>query len=267
MKNTLYVCLLLSFLSVGSYAQSPWVNPKGSFYGQVSGTYLGYSSVINDELNQIVPVDFSTQDITTSLYADYSLSDKFAVIANLPFKSVLHNEQRLSGLGDPNLKVKYQILKKIPLAAYVGYTAPFSKRNGVLRTGYNQHAAELGLSVGKGNEKYFVYGGLGLRYRANIPNQVLLEFEYGYQFSLAKKPLYVIFRVDGMLNTSSVIDAEAGQANLYHNNGEFISPAVKFAYNAFNNVWINAAVHSAVFVKNFGASSTFNVGFAYKLTR
>ncbi len=103
MKNKIYTYLFLLFLSINSYSQSPWVNPKGSFYGQISGTYLGYKSVINDEFNQLVPVDFSTQDITTSLYADYSLSDKFAFQMNLPYKLVRHNGQSLSSLGDANL--------------------------------------------------------------------------------------------------------------------------------------------------------------------
>ncbi|MFK8037619.1 MAG: hypothetical protein AB8B74_04965 [Crocinitomicaceae bacterium] len=269
MAYKINVFSFLILFSVNVHSQSPWVNKKGSLYGQVSFTNLSYSSVINDELNEIVPTDFKSRDLTTSLFADYSLTDKMAVLANLPFKAVQHNNQSLSSLGDPTLKLKYRFLKNIPLAVNVGYMAPFSKREGVLRTGYSQHAAELGLSIGKGKERSFMYGGLGYRFRANIPSQALVEFEYGHQFLLTKKqkPFYLIFRIDGALLTSQTEDEEAGLANFYHNGGEFLSPALKLSFNAFGNFWFNAAAHSAVIVRNFGASSTLNFGLAYKIEK
>lgn len=267
MTHKIILSSLLFLFSISAYSQSPWVNKKGSFYGQFSVTYLSYGSVINEKLNEIVPADFRSRDITASLYADYSLTDNWALLVNLPYKSVQHNDQSLSSLGDPSLKLKYQILENIPLSGYIGYTAPLSKRMGVLRTGYNQHAAEVGLSIGKGKEKTFIYGGAGVRYRANIPNQVLVEFEYGYRFLGVKKPFYMIFHVDGIFNTSSIEDPEAGQANLYHNDGEFLSPALKFSYNVFDDFWINAGIHSAVIVRNFGAASTLTLGLANKLVK
>ncbi|MFK7784533.1 MAG: hypothetical protein AB8B56_05450 [Crocinitomicaceae bacterium] len=264
-KTTLIALLFL--FAYNANAQSPWVNNKGSFYGQISGTYLGYSSVINDTVNQIVQTGVPTRDITANLFGEYSVTDKLAVLASVPFKFVSHDGQSLSSLGDPSVKVKYQFSKNVPVAGYLGYTAPLSKREGVLRTGYNQHTAEGGFSIGRGKERSYIYGGLGFRYRTNISNQVLIEFEYGYQFKIADRPLYAIFRVDGMLNISDVNDPEAGLANLYHTNGEFVSPALKFSYNGFGNFWINLGVHSAVFVRNFGAASTFNLGVAYKLEK
>ena len=257
--------ILFFLFSTSTYSQSPWVNKKGSFYGQYSLTYLSYGNIIKDELNKIVSADFRTYDITANLYADYSINDNLAVLVSLPYKSVEYNNQSLSSLGDPSIKLKYQLLQDLPLSGYLGYTVPLATREGVLRTGYNQHAAELGLSIGKGKEQSFIYGGLGYRYRANIPNQVLIEFEYGYRFLVAKKPFYMIFHIDGMLNTSDIEDAEAGQANLFHYNGEFLSPALKFSYNALDDFWINAAIHSAVIVRNFGAAPTLNIGLAYKL--
>lgn len=267
MTNKILIYLILFLFSIATSAQSPWVNKKGSLYGQYSFTYLAYNNIINDEVNKIVPTEFGSRDLTSNLYADYSITDNLAVLVSLPYKAVEHNGERLSSLGDPTLKVKYQILDDIPLSAYLGYIAPLSKREGVLRTGYNQHGAELGLSIGKGKKKSFIYGGFGYRYRANIPNQVLIEFEYGYRFQIAKQPFYAIFHLDGSINTSSIEDSEAGQANLFHNNAEFISPALKFSYNVYNNFWVNLAAHSAIFVRNYGAASTFTVGLAYKVEK
>lgn len=267
MTKKIIIFALFLLFSANAYSQSPWVNKKGSLYGQYSLTYLSYKSIVNDELNKIVPADFRTFDVTANFYIDYSINDDLAILVSFPYKSVEYNNQSLSSFGDPNIKLKYQIVEGIPLSGYVGYTAPFSKREGVLRTGYNQHAGELGLSIGNGKEKSFLYGGLGYRFRANIPNQVLIEFEYGYRFLVAKKPFYLIFHIDGMLNTVDIEDPEARQANLFHNDGEFLSPALKVSYNAGDDFWINAAIHSAVLVRNLGAASTLNIGLAYKLVK
>ena len=263
MKNTLIV-VLITITNLNVMGQSPWVNKKGSFYGQLSTTYLAYSSIVKEAANQIVETDSSTQDITVGLFAEYSITDQLAVIANLPIKSVTHNGEGLSGLGDPSLKFKYQIFKGFPLGAYAGYTAPFSMREGLLRTGYRQHAVDVGISAGTGKERYFLYGGLGYRYRSVISNQILLEFEYGYQFNVAKRPFYLMFHLDGNLNTTSVADNEAGNANLYHNAGEFISPGLKMSYNIFNGFWINVGAFSGVYVKNTGARPSLNFGLAFR---
>lgn len=265
MNYKIFLLTLLLLQSARAFAQSPWINNKGSFYSQVSLTYLSYGSVINEKVNTIEPAEFRTRDITTNLFLDYSINNKLALVVNLPYKAVQYNDQSLSSLGDPSIKLRFKILQNIPLSVNIGYTAPLSTREGILRTGYKQHASELGFSIGKGRKKSFTYGGLGYRNRANIPNQVLVEYEYGYRFSLANNSFYTIFHIDGMLNTSDIEDNDAEDANLFHNNGEFISPAIKLSYNALDNFWFNLAIHSAVFVRNFGASSTFTFGLAYKL--
>jgi len=267
MNNRISLLALLFLIGSQVSSQSPWINKKGSLYGQYSFTYLSYKSVINDEVNVIVPTDFRSTDITSNIYSEYSLNDNLAILVSVPYKSIQHKSKSLSGLGDPSVKLKYKIGKEIPLSGYLGYTAPLSKREDILRTGYKQHGIEAGLSVGKGMKKSFTYVGLGYRYRSNIPNQVLIEFEYGYRFLIAEKPFYTIFHIDGMLNTSSTTDLEAGQANFYHNDGEFISPALKFSYNVYDNFWLNAGLHSAFFVRYFGANSTLNIGIAYKIEK
>ena len=206
MYNKLSLLALLVLIGLQASSQSPWINKKGSIYGQYSFTYLSYSSVINDEINVIVPAESRSIDITSNVYSEYSLNDNVAILVSLPYKSIQYNNENLSGLGDPSVKLKYKISKAIPLAGYLGYTAPLSKREGILRTGYNQHGLEAGFSIGKGRQKSFTYGGLGYRYRSNIPNQVLIEFEYGYRFLIAKKSFYTILHIDGMLNTSSTSD-------------------------------------------------------------
>ena len=261
----MFIAMLLTFASLYTLGQSPWVSDKGAFYGQISSTFINYSSIVKNEANTIIQTDSSTQDVTVSIYAEYNLTDQLGLLINFPFKSVTHDGMQLSGLGDPSVKLKYQVLENFPLGVYMGYTAPFSKREGVLRTGYRQHALDIGVSAGNGKKKSFLYGSLGFRYRNEISDQVLIEFEYGRKFSVAKKPFFMMFHLDGTLNASTFPDDNAGNANLYHYDAEFISPGLKMSYNAFKNLWLNIGAFSGVYIRNIGAKPSVNFGLAYKM--
>lgn len=258
---------VLALFTTNAFSQSPWVNKKGSFYGQLGYTYLAYTELINEGGNNIVESPFATSDITMGLFGDYSLTNKTAVIVNLPFKSVESNNQALSGLGDATIHIKHQLPGKMPLAVYYGYTAPLSQRDGILRTGYKQHAAELGLSGGVGKAKYYTYGALGYKYRTNIPDQVMIDYEFGYKAAIAKRTLYMMLHIDGAINTSSVNDDEAEETMLYHNDGEYLAPGLKFSYNAVGDFWINLGAFGAMMARKMGAAPTVSVGLAYDLKR
>ena len=265
LKITFYLTFIC--LSLNSIAQSPWVNEKGSFYGQLSTSYLAYNNIFNTGPADIVESNYETKDITIGLYGEYSLSNKTSMILDLPFKSVQANNQSLTGFGDPTIKIKHQISKKIPIAIYYGYTAPLSQRNGILRTGYQKHIGELGLSAGIGKEKYYVYGGIGYRYREQIPNQIIIESEFGYKLQVAKKTLFLMLNISGSLNTSSTEDHEGVETVLYHNNGQYLSPGLKLSYNLLQNFWINLAANFAITARNMGAAPQINFGLAYNFKK
>jgi len=254
----------LSFLFCSvAFSQSPWVNKKGSIYGQISTTFLSYNQVF-DTIGIVVESPFETSDFTLGLFADYSLTNNTAVIVDLPFKSVESNNESLSALGDLRLRIKHQLFGRA-LAVHYGYTAPISERNGILRTGYNQNAIELGLSIGKSKESFFTYATAGYKYRSNIPDQVFFEAELGFTSSGAKNKFYFILHLDGTVNTSTTQDIEGNDSALYSNNGDFISPGLKLSYNIFNNFWINLGGFGAMQARNQGAGASFTIGLAYNL--
>ncbi len=265
-KNRFHFTLLFLLSATIGFSQSPWVNPKGSSYTQLSTTFLSYSSVFNDQGN-VDETDFSTSDMTIGFFGDYSLSNKFAVTINFPIKSVEFNEEELSGLGDPRIRFKYQISGHKPLTVYAGYTAPLSERTGPLRTGYNQHALELGLSKGFSKNDYYGYGSLGYRYRTNIADQILIGGEIGTSISAFNRPLFLIFNLDGAINLSTEEDDDAANSVLYHNNSEFLSPGIKVSYNIFDHFWINAGGAGAFQAKNLGAAPTLSIGIAYNVKK
>ncbi len=258
--------LVILFYGFNGIAQSPWVNNKGSFYGQLSGTFLSYNDVFNSQ-GEVVTTNLRTTDNTIGFFGEYSVANKTSIIVNLPYKMVQSNSVSLSSLGDSKVKVKHQLLNNIPLALHYGYTAPISTRVGELRTGYNQHAFDLGMSVGYGKSSYYTYGSLGYRYRNNIPNQVIVDAEFGFNTSIAKQSFFIMLHIAGALNTSVTDDIFANETVLYHNNGDYLSPGLKLSYNIIDNFWLNASGFGAFFAKNQGASPTISIGIAYSLKK
>lgn len=66
MTNKIILFALVFLFTNTTYSQSPWVNNKGSVYAQFSTTYLSYGNIVTDKLNEIVPADFRSIDITTN---------------------------------------------------------------------------------------------------------------------------------------------------------------------------------------------------------
>ncbi len=261
LRRVLRFALFLSF-SFNAAAQNPWVNAKGSIYAQVSTTFLSYDQIFGSD-GDVTESAFETTDNTIGLFGTYSVTNNTEVIFNVPFKAVSSNNLDLSGLGDLQLKVKHQLLRKIPLAIFYGYTAPTSSRDGIVRTGFNQHAIDVGLSGGLSNNNFFGYLSLAYRYRDNIPNQSIIEAEVGANIKLDKKQLYLMFHIDGALNFTDTTDPEADESVLYHNNGQFLAPGLKLSFNAYKNWWINLGTFGAFKAEHQGAAPTFTIGLAY----
>ena len=262
-KLILLFISLFGFTAIG-FTQNPWVNKKGSLYAQVSTSFIPeYTTGFQDD-GGVEEITFATNDRTFSFYGSYSLTNRLEVTLNIFQKSVSASGNNLNNLGDPELQLKYQFPVNIPLAVYGSYTAPLSEREGVLRTGYNQHAVEAGLSVGVSKNMVFAYASSGFRYRDNIPNQISIDAEVGTVQDFGNTALLLAFHVDGVINTSEVTDPLGDQTLLYHNNGSFISPGIKASLNFYKNWWINVSGFGAIRATNQAASPGLSIGIAYK---
>lgn len=259
-KYILAISLLL--LSLHTFAQSPWVDDKGSIYAQFSGTTINYDAIFNND-GEGSQNAFETSDRTIALYANYSLTDRTGIEINLPFKAVSSNDISLSAFGDISLKVKHELFESFPLTAFAGYTAPTATREGTLRTGYQQHGIDLGLSTGFSRNNTFGYLGVGHRYRTDIPNQISIDTEIGTKANFGKRSLYLIFHIDGALNLEETVDPEADESVLYHNNGQYLSPGIKLSLNVISDWWINFGTYGAITASNQGAAPSLSVGIAY----
>lgn len=249
-------------MSFSSFGQSPWVDNKGSVYAQLSGTFIAYNTIFNND-GEGAENTFDTNDRTIGLYASYSLTDRTGVQIDLPFKAVSSDGNSLNALGDISVKVKHELFKSLPLTAFAGYVAPTATREGSLRTGYQQHAVDLGLSTGFSRNSAFGYLGVGHRYRADIPNQITIDTEIGTTANFGERELLLIFHIDGALNLDELEDPEGDQSVLYHNNGQFLSPGIKISLNVVSNWWINFGTYGAIIATNQGAAPSVSIGIAY----
>lgn len=256
--------LILSFLfaSLSAFGQSPWVDDKGSIYAQVSGTVISYTDIFNID-GERSQNTFETNDRSIGLFASYSLSDRTGIQLSLPFKSVETDGNSLNALGDISVKLKHELFKSFPLTAFAGYTAPTATREGALRTGYEQHGIDLGLSVGFTRNSAFGYITAGHRYRADIPNQITIDTEIGTKANFGKRALYLFFHIDGALNLEDTTDPDGDASVLYHNNGEYLSPGIKLSLNVINNWWLNFGTYGAITATSQGASPSISLGIAY----
>lgn len=261
----IFRCLVifsLTFSALSVFGQSPWVDNKGSIYAQLSGTTITYDAIFNND-SEGTQNTFETSDRTIGLFASYSLSDRTGIQIDLPFKAVSAEENSLNALGDISVKVKHELFKAFPITAFAGYTAPTATREAALRTGFQQHGIDLGLSTGFSRNSTFGYFGAGHRYRADIPNQIIIDTEIGTKAKIGNKELYLIFHIDGALNLEDTLDPEADATVLYHNNGQYLSPGIKLSLNVISNWWINFGSYGAITATNQGAAPSVSLGIAY----
>lgn len=258
--------LLLICLTLLSYGQDPWIGNKGSTYVSTNFSNISYEDIFDSEGDGLEN-PFLTKDRTLSLYAQYSISHKTAINAELPYKLVTVDGNSISGLGDLRFQVKQKLMQKFPLTAFATYTAPTGMREGALRTGYVQHTIDGGLSTGFAKGSSFAYIGAGFRYRQEIPDQIILDAEFGTIAYLGKRCLYLSFHIDGALSLTSIEDPEGDQSVLYHNNAEFLSPGIKLGLYLADHVWLNFGTYGAIVARNLASVPSISLGIAWKLRK
>ncbi len=177
------------FLNLG--AQSGWTQPKGKGFFKLNQSFLRAGSFFNLEGDII---DITTTSVyISSLYGEYGITDRLTAVAYVPFfvrstinerestvNGVVEPGDELNGVGDPQIGLKYGIIKKGPvvLAGEVILGIPLGQNVGgdteLLQTGdgeFNQ-LVRLVASTSFGNSG--VYGSLAVGYN----NRTSGDFEF-----------------------------------------------------------------------------------------
>lgn len=201
--------LALVFQHSNAYAGA-WVQKKHDYFFKLSGTYL-YTTEEYDSDGNIQDIraqdtlitNTSYRELTATGYLEYGVTDRFTLVANLPFKVVTSKRTELpepdrpqrnveavtGGLSDLTLSGRFLLTSSsLPVSLQAGVKIPL---------GYDPSPPDQGTPLGSGKVDVeanlllgasfypvpaYVTGGIGYRLRggAGISNEYLYQIELGF---------------------------------------------------------------------------------------
>lgn len=268
-------------MSVETFAGGGWPLGKKKTYLK-----LGQNAIVSpyyySPSGEVIDIR-TTSLFSTSLYAEYGLSDRLTAVLYLPFfvRATL-NEVRyrqsgrvdegemLNAFGDTDISLKYSLVKDKPIvvSATVLLGLPLGETSGgasgILQSGDGEFNQMLRIDASHSFYPKPIYASayVGVNNRTKgFSDDFRLGAEVGYTF---KNKLVAIVKVDivqSFFNGSSLV-ADNG---IFSNNTEYVSPSLEFAY-AVGKTWgVSASAGFAVAGKNILASPNLGVGIYLKL--
>jgi hypothetical protein len=260
--HTAVLGIAFLLLPAGASGQA-WVQEKDGYYFKASGTYL-YTTEQFDYQGNRQPIfsedstrtDASFREVTISTYLEYGLSDRFTLVATLPFKILTARDTQVipgepvrdvsptnGGLADLWLSLRTPIAQggfaasvqagvKLPL----GYEKDPDNQGPPLGTG--EVDAEAHLLVGQSLWPIPAYLGASGGYRVRggaFHDEILFSAEGGYTAG----DFFVKIRFDGLVNVEeppnlelvNMIVANGGSAVVGDQDIFKLSPTVEYRVN------------------------------------
>ncbi len=242
---------LSCLVSPDSRAQA-WTKPSGEAYIKLSYgastaskqyTFDGRQKEYADNVD-----DYAFFDRSLYLYSELGLTDRFTLVAALPFKRITVRDAafryRTNGLGDAQIGVRADLSSRVfeensgnALAANLTLSVPTGyTRNYAPSVGAGQVDGLLNLSYGRSfyPTPAYAQGGLGYRYRSTI-----------YSFSNA------LFCQDGVDN-DCVVDAQPDFGNelLFSLEGGYAIGGKLLVQGLMNAVWSVAPPETGFTISN-----------------
>ena len=257
------------------FAGGGWTKEKGTAYYKVSHWWIDAGKQFNfDGTSGAIPQEGIFR---TSLFAEYGITNKLTGIINLPFSKSANDTESLSGIGDTDVALKYQLNKsgsKFVLASTLLLGLPLGDSSGgaegTLQTGdgeFNQ-LVQLDLSrsfrVGPINAYANVY--LGFNNRTNdFSGEVRTGGEVGA--SVIKGRIWAILRLDmveSLQDGAESTNASNG-ATIFANNTEYAAYTYEVAVYATKKVGISASYASVFDASLIFAAPSYSLGFFWDL--
>lgn len=221
MKTILFTTLIITTNSL--FAGSPWTPKKKSGFFQVQATIpFGTTTSLFLENGNTLNINRETLDFTFQAHLEYGLTDKLALVTNLPYKFIatkdatnitstqpLLTEGSLNGFSNYQLALKYQFLDQSLKGAF----SVKSSFNNVTRdlekglaTGIASNSIGVFAHFGKSfSEKWYAIleGGVNKRLN-NFSDNMNIHFELGYQLKPSLWATGVIDVVESFKNGSFI---------------------------------------------------------------
>ena len=238
------------FIAVGAFSQSPWLPEKGGFYYQFSYITVPAYNTLFTYSDEPFQMSRSVSDKTLQFYGEHAVSDKFSVLASVPYK-ILDSEEinqdfegEESGIpasaannafGNSSFSLKYKIAaSRWVSAAQVRVGLPAGQKEATesgLYPGYDAWSVAPVVSLGKGWNNYYFYTWLSGIVRSNQYSEYLNGgLEGGW------KPMQNLWFIsyfelmDSFRNGSRALPPPEKRFGLYANDNEYTAFGFKLIY-------------------------------------
>ena len=279
-----YILLTLIFsLSANGIilAGGGWTQPKKNGYLKLNQSMILSNRYFAPDGNVI---DITTIGLyTTSIYGEYGLTDRFTLIAYVPFfvrntpntvrfePSGRENPgDALNAFGDTDIQLQYGFLKTDTwvASARLWFGIPFGTvgggESGILQTGdgeFNQ-MLRMDLSRPLGNKLWTsAYVGYNNR-TSDFSDEWRFGAELGIKFS---DRVYLQTRVDIIQSTFNGTVSPAEGNSIFANNVEFVSPALELGFQNKKGLGITVSAAGAFSARNILAAPNIGLGVFYKI--
>jgi hypothetical protein len=271
--------LLILFLTINLYSQSPWTKKKGAFYTQLSFTTIpGYDTLFgNPDYN----TERKTTDNTFQFYGEYGLFDKTTLIINLPLKLIKTNELvslaaipsftskgEKSTLGNVEIGIKHNFYNKNWLisgqVSVEANTSSFDNTTGI-RTGYDAWTVTPIILAGKSYGKNYLQGFIGADVRTNnYSSSFKIGGEVGRKIT---KNIWLVGYVNvlkSFKNGAIILPNSNIATGLYVNDQEFGGFGLKVIGEFTEKFGITAGFGGAFFATNLPKQAALSFGLYHK---
>ncbi len=279
MKTRLIPILLILTLLSTVVEAGPWLPGRKKGFAQIGYSGLYYSSVFSPTGSES-PSFRNTSDVTLQLYAEYGISQKWAIRGVLPYKLLKTDASTnrtanpvpagtLNGIGNIGLGLK-RALSDGSVKLSVGVDAlanTFTNNDRLgLRTGYEGFTVLPYLSVGSGGKRTYFFAEAGYGFMTqNYSNFLKLNGELGYRLI---PNLWVAGTLDFRLPAKNgpFFNTEAYQfTGTYLNDQMFLGAGLKAAYDIVPDKFgLTASVIGALAGENVPFSRSYNAGIFVK---
>ncbi len=267
-------CMVL-FLSVADLSAGAWTQKKGAGYAKVGFRFVRADRFYEPDGNKI---DIATLgDYVTSFYGEYGLTDRFTVVASVPFfRRITLNRQQgtsgfvffegdsKSGFSDADVGLRIGLLQgETVLSAEFLLGIPLgddSQANGLL-TGDGELNQLLKLELGHSFYPAPIYfnAGIGVNNRSQgYSDEFHYSAEVGYTFN---QRFLLAAKVRGIRSFKNGDDAfTGGMGGLFANNQSYLAYGPEASFFLTQKFGVSAGVEGAAFGENVLSAPVFSFG-------
>lgn len=269
-------------VSNNAYAGGGWPQKKGHGFFKIGFWWLNSDRYYapNGDL-----LDIATAGVyTSSIYAEYGITDRLTGIVYFPFFSRATLNEQVSGatgellqagdavssLGDTDITLKYGLLHNTPIVLSASLTLGLPLGNdaggdtGVLQTGDGEFNQMLSLEASKSFSSIGAYATALIAYN-NRTKGFSDEFRYGIEAGVTVKSFTLVGRLYSVNSLENGNDKEAPSNGIFSNNIEYTSFSPEIIYTHKDKYGITASMGTAFSGKRVLATPSYSFGLFIKV--